>query len=197
ICYIYAAWALWYLGYPDQALVRNDEAVTLAQQIVNPFSLAFALNGAAQFHQRRREARATQERAEATISLATERGFPLWRARGVVLRGWALAQQGQAQEGIEQITQGLRANRATRAEINWSYFLTLLAEAYGTLGEPEAGLMVLTEALTFAETTGERWYESELYRLKGQLLLQQSLDNQAEAETCFHHALEIARNQQA
>jgi predicted ATPase len=65
------------------------------------------------------------------------------------------------------------------------------------MGQPEAGLTVLTEALTFAETTGERWYAPELYRLKGALLLQQSSDHQAEAETCFHHALEVARNQQA
>ena len=77
------------------------------------------------------------------------------------------------------------------------YFLALLAEAHGTLGEPEAGLTVLTEALTRVDTTGERWYEPELYRLKGALLLQQSLDHQAEAETCFHHALDLACNQQA
>jgi predicted ATPase len=65
------------------------------------------------------------------------------------------------------------------------------------MGQPEAGLTVLTEALTLTETTGERWYESELYRLKGQLLLQQASDNATEAETCFHHAMTIAQNQQA
>ena len=86
---------------------------------------------------------------------------------------------------------------ATEAEILRPYFLAFLAEAYGTLGEPEAGLAVLTEALTLIETTGERWYEAELHRLKGALLLQQSSDNQAEAESCFHHALAIAQNQQA
>ncbi len=77
------------------------------------------------------------------------------------------------------------------------YFLALLAEVYGTTGQPETGLALLTEALTLVDTTGERLYEPELYRLKGVLLLQQSSDNQAEAETCFHHALDIARNQQA
>src|SRR5262249_49275136 len=75
--------------------------------------------------------------------------------------------------------------------------LVLLAEVHGTIREPEAGLTVLVEALTLAETTGARWYVSELYRLKGELLLQLSSDNQAEAETCFRHALEIARSQQA
>src|SRR5215467_7523736 len=78
-----------------------------------------------------------------------------------------------------------------------SYFLALLAEAYGTTGEPEAGLTVLVEALTHVNTTGERWYESEIYRLKGELLLQQSSDNATEAGNCFHHARAIARSQQA
>jgi predicted ATPase len=114
-----------------------------------------------------------------------------------MLRGWALAHQGQAQEGTEQITQGLRACRATGAEEGRPYFLSLLAEAHGTLGEPEAGLTILTEALTLVDTTGERVWEPELYRLKGALLLQYSSDNQAEAERCFQHAIAIAQNQQA
>jgi len=197
ICHNFAAWALWSLGYPDQGLTRSQGAVTLGQQIAHPFSLSFALSCAAQFHQLRREGRATQERAEATILLATEQGFPFWMAIGSILDGWARVHQGQAQEGIAQIAQGLIAHRATGAEIARPYFLALLAEAHGVLGEPEAGLAVLTEALTLTETTGERFYESELYRLQGELLLQQSSDNHTEVEACFHHALDIARNQQA
>src|SRR5499426_87905 len=77
------------------------------------------------------------------------------------------------------------------------YFLSLLAEAHSVIGQPEAGLTVLTEALALVDTTGERVWEPELYRLKGALLLQQSSDNHLKAETCFHHALEIARTQQA
>ena len=99
--------------------------------------------------------------------------------------------------GIEQIQQSLVTHRATGAGIGGPWRLALLAEAYGTMEQPEGGLTALTEALALVETTGERWYEPELYRLKGVLLLQQSLDNQTAAETCFHHALEIARNQQA
>jgi predicted ATPase len=196
-CHSHAAWALWCLGYPDQGLARNQEAVTLAQQLAHSYSLGFALNWAAIFHQLRREVSAVQEHAEATIRVAQEQGFPQWQANGAIQRGWALAYQGQAQEGIEQITRGFRAHRATVAAIAGSYFLALLAEAYGMQGEPEAGLTVLTEALTRAETIGERWYESELYRLKGELLLQQSSDNDTEAETCFQHAISIAQSQQA
>ena len=197
ICRSYAAWTLWYLGYPDQALGRSHEAVTLAQHVAHPFSLGYALNYAAMFHQLRRDGYAAQERAEAAISLTTEQGFPLWRTRAAVLRGWTLAHQGQAQAGITQITQGLMTYRVTGAEVLRPYWLALLADVHGTIGEPAAGLTVLTEALTLAEITGERWYEPELYRLKGKLLLQQNSAHQAEAETCFHYALDIARNQQA
>src|SRR5262249_5694047 len=152
-------------------------------QITHPFSLGFALNAAAVFHQFYREVRCTQERAEAAISLAKEQGFPYWMVVGSSYRGWVLVQQGQAQEGIEQITQGLRAYRATGAVIFQPYFLALLAEAHGIMGQPEAGLTALAEALTLVDTTGERWYESEIYRLKGELLLQQHSDNHTAAET--------------
>jgi predicted ATPase len=196
-CYTYAARALWALGYPDQALERNYEMVNLAQQMMHPYPLGWVLNCAAICHQHCREVCATQERAEATINLATEQGFPFLMACGAILHGWVLAQQGQAQAGIEQIHQGLLTLRATGQEVLQPYFLALLAEAHGTLGEPEAGLTVLTEALTRVDTTGEQWYEPELHRLKGELLLQQNSDNQAEAETCFQQAISIARSQQA
>ena len=118
-------------------------------------------------------------------------------ALGSLIRSWALAHQGRAQEGIEQLHQGLTTYRATGAEIGRPYYLAFLAEAYGTLGQPEAGLTVLTEALTLMDTTGERVSEPELYRLKGALLFQQSLENHLEAETCFQQAMAIAQSQQA
>jgi predicted ATPase len=197
ICHSHAAWELWYLGSPDQGLAQSHEAITLAQQIAHPFSLGFAFGMVAIFHQLRREVHGTQERAEAAMSLTQEQGFPYWMTVGAMLCGWALAHQGRAQEGIEQITQGLLTYRATGAELLRPYFLALLAEAHYVSGQPEAGLMVLTEALTLAETTGERWCEPELYRFKGELLLQQNADNQAEAEACFHQAIAIAQNQSA
>jgi predicted ATPase len=198
ICHSYGAWTLWYLGYPDQGRAWNDEAVTLARQSAHPYSLGFALSGAAQFHHHRREGSAAQECAEAAVRLATEQGFPLWRARGAVLGGWALVWQGQIREGLEQMHQSMHAfAHAAGVETTRPYFLVLLADAYGMLREPREGLTVLAEALRFAETMGERWYAPELYRLQGDLLLQQSADHQVEAERCFHHALAIARTQQA
>jgi predicted ATPase len=196
-CRSHVSWALWFLGYPDQGLAQSHEAVTLAQQRAHPFNLGFVLSRAAMFHQFRREWQTCQEHAAAAILLAQEQGFPQFRALGSTLRGWALAHQGEVQEGIEQMHQGLRAHRNPGAEIWRPYGLMLLAEAHGTLGELEEGLTLLTEALMLVDTTGERWYEPELYRLKGVLLEQQSSDNHAEAESSFHKAIAIAQSQSA
>jgi len=108
-----------------------------------------------------------------------------------------LTMQGQVEEGIAQMHQGLIALRATGAELGRPYWLMLLAEAHGIQGDPEEGLTLLTEALMLMDTTGERWYEPELHRLKGVLLVQQSSDNHAEAESSFHKAIAIAQSQQA
>jgi adenylate cyclase len=197
LCQVYAALALWLLGYPEQGRLRLAEALTLAQQSAHAFSLGFTLSMAAICHQLRREVHGTQERAEAVISLATEQGFPHWRAMGGLVRGWALTHQGQAQEGMEQITTSMMDYRATGAALLRPYFLGLLTEAHSVIGQPEAGLTVLREALALVDTTGEHWYEPALYRLKGALLLQQSVDHQAKAEHCFQQAISIAQHQQA
>ena len=197
VCRVLDALTLGRLGYPDQGLLQSQEAMALAQQIAHPFSLGFALSNVAVFHQLRREVRAAQACAEAAISIAIEQRFLQFKVQGSLLHGWALAQQGQVKEGIEQITQGLTAWRVTGAEIARPYFLALLADAHRSLGEPEAGLTVLAEALTLVDSNVERLYEAELHRLKGTLLLQQNSDNQAEAETCFQHAIRIAQNQSA
>jgi adenylate cyclase len=131
VCRIHGAWALWCLGYPDQALARSHEAVTLAQQMAHPFGLGYALSATALFHRLRREERCPQERAEAAMRLAKDQGFPFWMALGCLFRGWALIQQGQAQEGLAQFYLGLTTYRATGAETLRPYWLALLAEAHG------------------------------------------------------------------
>src|SRR5262249_40318930 len=133
----------------------------------------------------------------ATLQLATEHGFPHWQAYGAILHGWARVQQGEAQAGIAQLCEGLRARQASGAALARPYFLSLLVEAYGATRQPAAGLTALTEACTLAETSGECWYVPELYRLKGTLLLRQSPDHQVEAAVCFQHAIRIAQTQHA
>jgi predicted ATPase len=196
-CQGYAAMPIWALGYPDQARQSTNEALTLAQELTHPFSLAFALTVAAVAHQFRREVQAVQERAEALMTLSTEQGFPYWLAYGTILRGWALTAQGEGAEGIAQMCQGLVAYRATGAEIHRPYFLGLLAEAYGKVGQPEEGLTVLVEALETVNKTEERNWEAELHRGKGELLLMQQGQKVGEAEECFRQALDTARRQQA
>jgi predicted ATPase len=193
----YAALALWYLGYPDQALQRSQQAVTLAQELAHPFSVAFALEGVAEIYQFRREVQQTQERAEALMTLSTEQRFAFWLVSATVLRGWALAEQGQGAEGIAQIRQGLAAWQAMGEALYQPRFRALLAELYGNIGQPEAGLSVLAEVLAEVYTNGLCYCEAELYRRKGELLLQQAAGWDGEAEACFRQALDVARRQQA
>jgi predicted ATPase len=191
------ALVLWLLGYSDQALRRSHEALTLAQELSQPFSLAFALAHAALLHQFRYEAQAAQERAEAGIALAREQGFARWEAWGTIIGGWALAAQGQREEGIAQIRQGLAAWQAAGQELGRPVFLALLAEAYGKVGQAEAGLSVIVEALALMDKIGERDYEAELYRLRGELLLRHTVPDAPQAEACFQQALIVGRHRQA
>jgi predicted ATPase len=198
----YAAWALWLLGYPDQARESSHEALALAEGLSHPLSLAFALNFTATLYQFRRERQQTHEQAEAIIALCTDQGIPFFLAIGTILQGWALAEQGQAKDGIAQIRQGLAGLRATGAESLTPYYLALLAEAYGKEGQTEEGLSTLAEALAVVDRTGERYYEAELYRLKGTLTLQSKVQSpksqvEEEAEEYFLKAIDIARQQQA
>ena len=137
------------------------------------------------------------EQAAAAMTLATEQGFAQWVARGTVLHGWALAMQGQGEAGLAGMRQGLAAELATGSTLLRPYFLGLLAEAYGAGGHPDEGLAVLAEALAVLDTTEVRFYAAELYRLKGALLLQQAVPDAAQADACFHQALDVARQQQA
>src|SRR5262249_37987637 len=139
-CLSYMSRLLWSQGYPDQALQKSAESLRLAQELAHPQSQAYALHFAAALHQHRGEWRAVQAWAEALMALAHEQGFPLWEAGGIILRGWALAEQGQLVEGIAQMHQGIAAWWATGAEIGRSYYLVLLAEAYSKQGQAEAGL---------------------------------------------------------
>jgi predicted ATPase len=177
-CLCYAAYVLWHLGYPDQALKRMCEALTLAQEFSHPYNLAYVLICAAFHHQFRREERLARERAEAMITLSTEQGFPWFLALGTIVRGWALTEQGQVEEGTAQMQQGLAACWATGAELFRPRGLALLAEAYRKVGQAAEGLSMVAEALAVVDRTGERVYEAELYRLKGELLLAQEGKNQ-------------------
>jgi class 3 adenylate cyclase/predicted ATPase len=197
-CLAYAAQALWLLGYPDQAARRIDEALALAQELSHPFTLAFALHFAGVLHQARRERRAVQECADASMALANGHGFPSWLAGGKILQGWALATPDRGdKEVLLQIREGVNAWRATGGGVGLVLYLALLGDVHRELGEAEEGLHVLDEALTAVDKTGEHAWEAELHRLKGELLLLRSAKNRHEAEPCFNRAIEVARGQSA
>jgi predicted ATPase len=166
----YAAWTLWCLGALDASQHRSHEALTLAQELSHPYSLAWGLQHAARLHCCRREAHMVHERTEALMALCTQQGFAQYAATGTFLRGWVLAAQGHGEEGIAQMRQGLDVAQATGAGVNRPTFLAMLAEAYGQHGQVQEGLRVLIEAQAAVDKSGEHAYEAELYRLQGELL---------------------------
>ena len=195
--HIWLARELCYLGFLDQALQHSQAAFALAQEVSHPYILSFALVFTAEVYQSRRETLAAHDQAAAAMTLATKHGFTQWSAYGMVFHGWALAMQGQGEQGIAEMRQGIDAAQTQGAHVWQPYFLVLLAEAYGENGCPDQGLSVLDEALAVIEATGACWYEVELHRLKGELLLRQGSPNADQAESCFHQSLDMARQQHA
>jgi tetratricopeptide (TPR) repeat protein len=221
-CRRHVALTLWYLGYPEYARQRSDEAIVLAQELVHPHSLAYALYFATQLHCLRREAPAAQAQAEALLELARQQEIPAREVRGTVLRGWALAAQGQSTEGIARMRQGMDAHRSMGA-MQRPYDLALLAQAYAWIGQTTEARHLLAEALALTHRYGGYYYQAEVHRLTGEVLLMQDAGGgvpgspapelpkitahkdeatgpsprPTEAEACFRQALDIARQQQA
>ena len=163
----------------------------------HPLTLTIALNLTAILHHLCREALLTQARAEAVMTIATEQGFPVQLANATPLQGWALAACGRGAEGLTQLQHGLAASQAIGAVRDRPYHLALFAEVSAQAGQTTAGLEALAEALVMLPKSGARWWEAELYRFRGALLLQHAVAQPEEAEACFQQALDIARRQEA
>jgi predicted ATPase len=196
-CHFFLGRVLWHLGYPDHALTCAEQAVAISAGVSHPMSRAGALSWAAALHQLRGEVGKTREVAEIDLALTTEEMIPFFRSHVIVLRGWALVEQGQCEEGIAQLGEGLVAYRATGAELECSHWLALLAEAYRDTGQPEEGLSLITQALDHVAQTGIVYYEAELHRLDGELRLRLDSPDEQRAEASFRRALEIAGGQHA
>ena len=186
---------LWLLGFPDQAVQQSKAAISLAESLEHPYSLAYALIWAATVRQLRRDRQATLDLTEAVMTLSNKQSFALWEAWSVILQGWDLAEQGRCIEGMAHIRDGIAAWRVTRAEIYHPHFLIILAKACAEGGRAHEGLGAVAEALGIISRSEERLHEAEIYRLKGVLL--QMTERHAEAETCLSQALDVARRQQA
>jgi predicted ATPase len=196
-CRLFAAATLWLLGYPAQALAHLHEALALAHVLAHPYRLAFARVWAAMVAQLRQDVPTVYAHAEAAVTLATAQGFPHWVALGTSLCGWAQAMQGQGEARLVQVHQGIAAYRATGAALNVPYLYAVLAHVCEHLGHREDGLQALAEAHALVEQQDERWWEAEISRLRGVLLLRQPETPQAEAETWLQRALDVAHRQEA
>ncbi len=192
----YEACCLWCLGYPDQALKRSEEALSMARELGHPFSLADVLCFAGcLFHAMRKDGESLERNAEELMHLSQERSLAGWFATGMRSRGEALALQGKLQEGGTQARKGLDAMQSEKMWIYHSGTLALLAEVQVKAGHLDEALANLDEAFASVEKTDERYWEAELHRLKGEISFR--LGDEASAETCFDKAIEISRKQSA
>jgi adenylate cyclase len=186
---------LWCLGYPDRALQRSREIVSLAQELEHPYTLAMALLTVSRTHWLRKDVQETMEWAEAGMEVARRYGLALWEGWATAMRGWVHACQGAAEEAEAEIRRGAAGWEATGSEFQKEEFLGWQAEACAKMGRIDQGLALLAKALEFVEKTDERHHEAEIRRLRGELLLVQGDETEAEAD--YRAAIEVARRQQA
>lgn len=195
-CREIAAKTLWLLGYPAQSRQVSQEALQLGYQLNHPLNLAFILTNVGSLHVLYREADRVAELTAASITIALERKVPQEFAEALLLHGWALAMQGQVEQGLAELQQGIAEWNALGLVLQRSYHLMLLAEAYTKAGQLAAALTAIEEALTAARTSGERYLEAEAHRLHGQLLLATGPAVDA-AERAYQQALAVSRQQKA
>jgi predicted ATPase len=187
--------ALFCLGFPDQALAQTNAAIIEARRLAHLPSFALSLSNGTRLLSLFAEPAALGELAEQLVAVATEQGFPFWRAQGTIYRGWVKVKKGDTAEGMSLLRSGSAAYRATGAEQWMPHYTGLLASACEIAGQIEDGLTQLDNALRIVERTGERWFAAELNRHKGQLLLRQG--HSEAAEELYRKALNIAWEQEA
>jgi class 3 adenylate cyclase/predicted ATPase len=187
--------ALLHLGHIEQAQARSGEALDEARKLSHAYTQSWALWQACFVDWIVRPQPALMQRTEALIRLSREQNFRYSEAVGTLFRGWCLSSQGQHEEGLALLEQGLADYRITGTVGYLSFFLTLLAEAYGKVRRPDAGLNELTEAASLIEATQERWAEAETHRVRGELLV--GINRYADAEASFRRAITVAERQDA
>lgn len=196
LCYL--SWALWHLGYVEQASEVAADAVRRAEAIPHPFTLVYTLcHARGMMDVLRRRSEDTQSYASVVMSLCAEHEFPFWAAGGQILSGWAATCQGDVEAGVEAINRGLEAWRETGARLWLPMFLALEAEAHAKAGRGDVALQAIEHALAVSDETGERWAVAEVLRTKAGLLLAHDPTKADEVENLLIKSLEIARRQQA
>ena len=186
---------LFCLGFSDQALAQSSAAIADARRLDHSPSLAVSLAIGARVLSLLGDDVLLGTWVDQLLAVTTEKGFPHWGAQGTIYRGWAKVKNAAVTEGVSLLRSGSMANRATGAQGNMPYQIALLAATCEIAGQLEEGVTLLNDALQIVENTGERWFASDLIRLKGQLLLRQGRSEAA--EELYREALSIAREQEA
>jgi tetratricopeptide (TPR) repeat protein len=197
-CLIWSSCVAAILGFPDQALERiNIELQTALERLSHPLTTASIFSNIAMHHYFCRDADATHRAAQRALALTGQHKFSFWLTGAMVLNGWAVAQLGQPEAGIEQLQQAIVSLRADETELIRTPCHGLLAEALAQVGKIEEGLHHVAEALDLADTTGMTYLQAEHYRLKGELLLAQDMAHEEAAEAAFCQAIAVAQQQEA
>ncbi|HZR79595.1 MAG TPA: AAA family ATPase [Candidatus Binatia bacterium] len=203
-CAVNAAWIVWHLGFPERAVMRMNEAIALGHAIAHPFSLVLASHIAAAFYESIDLVDAAREVADVASLQSAGQGFDMFTTLGAFHRGWLRLQAGEGEAGTEDMRGGLAAYRAAGAGFGVPTFLGLLAEAYGRAGRPDDGRAIIEEASAMVEESGAHYWDAELRRVDGELILQGARTGRPvpvaarrDAEARFLEAIEIARRQEA
>ena len=191
------AHVLWLRGHPEAARRHANQAVSLARELGDVVSLVWALGAGAHLYQFMRERQSALEMAEPAITKAEEMGFLYVLRIGRIVKSWALAEPGQADDTVALINEGNAAQSAARVQVWLTHNLATLAEACATAGRIDEGLNAIAEALHLSQQSGECFWEAEIYRVRGELLLKQNESNRDEAQATFERAIHIARAQTA
>ena len=194
---VHEAHLLWLRGFPEQAIALCDVNDNLAHSLEHPYSMSWALTWGAIPHLYHDDIDRLLENANEGIRIAEEFGFAYTAAIGRMVRGWGIAQRGDVASGIEQMSSGIDAFKATGSAIAVPLFQTMLAELLGRAGQKMEGLVLLDAAMAQVEQWGEHWQESEIHRTRGLLLAQSPDADIVQAEQCLRRAVSVAQAQHA
>jgi predicted ATPase len=189
------SWDLWFLGYPDQSLARVTEALTLAQNLAQPYSIAFAHYMTSVVHLLRGDPARALESAERSLEMSREQRFSLYVLLSTISRGRALGQLGRLREAVIEIQMGITEGRRTGVGFMLPMMYSWLADAHAQSGDNETAVLIVEQTLReISDATGRSW-EAELLRQRAEILLALDPSKIAEAESYFQKAIEVARGQ--
>jgi predicted ATPase len=193
----FRSWALWFLGYPEAALVDADHALKYAREIGQAATLMVALHHASFTHIHCGNYGAANAEVGELVALTDEKGAKQWKAGGMSALAWLFAVTGKTSDAVQMLTSGITAWRSTGSTVFTPWFLSLLAKAYEGLSEFDDAWRCIGEAMTAVEITKEKWCEAEVHRVAGEIALLSQEPDTAKAEAYFERALAVARAQQA